>query len=56
MEKTASMKDKVRQEGLIRQSVAVARLYQQTLEKSAPKCRNPRLQGISFFLASKKYD
>jgi hypothetical protein len=39
---------------LIKQSVAAARLYQQTLEKLALKCRNPRLQGVSFFSACKK--
>jgi hypothetical protein len=44
----------LRQEGLIKQSVVAARLYQQTLEKSALKCRNPRLQGVSFFPTSKK--
>jgi hypothetical protein len=53
MAKTASIKDKLRQEGLIKQSVATARLYYQTLEKSTSKCRNPRLQDVSFFSACK---
>jgi len=33
MEKTTSMKDKSRQESAMRESVAIARLYHQTLEE-----------------------
>jgi hypothetical protein len=51
----ASIKDKLRQEGLIKQSVAAARLYYQTLEKLASKCRNPKLQDVFLFSVGKRH-